>query len=59
MSASPDDVVGLLRAVIARPDLPSAAREYSLTALMKLSARLPGVVPAVQVGTAHVNELRM
>lgn len=49
VNASPDNVVQLLRRVITRPDLPIAAREYALTALMKLSARLPGVVPSVQV----------
>ena len=48
VNASPGDVVALLRRVIARPDLPIAAREYALTSLMKLSARLPGVVPSVQ-----------
>lgn len=49
LHASPEDVVALLRRVIARPDLPVAAREYALTSLMKLSARLPGVAPSVQV----------
>lgn len=40
--------VDLLRKVAQRKDLPSSAREYALTALMKLSARLPGTVPSVK-----------
>lgn len=40
--------VDLLRKVAQRKDLPCSAREYALTALMKLSARLPGTVPAVK-----------
>jgi len=61
VSASPDDIVSLLRRVIARPDLPLAAREYALTSLMKLSARLPGIVPSVQVRAAaecHISSLK-
>lgn len=54
VSASPDDVVVLLRRVMSRPDLPIAAREYALTSLMKLSARLPGIAPSVQV-SQHVH----
>mmetsp|Transcript_5047 Transcript_5047/g.14511 ORF Transcript_5047/g.14511 Transcript_5047/m.14511 type:complete len:886 (-) Transcript_5047:647-3304(-) len=48
VSASPEQVVDLLKGVAARKDLPGAAREYALTALMKLSARLPGTVASVQ-----------
>lgn len=51
VSASPEQVVDLLKGVATRKDLPGAAREYALTALMKLSARLPGTVASVQVCT--------
>ena len=42
-------MVALLEAVLRRPGLSPAEREYTLTALMKLSARLSGVADKVQV----------
>lgn len=38
-----------MRRVAARKDVPGAAREYALTALMKLSARLPDINASIQV----------
>ncbi len=51
ISASPAEMVALLEAVLRRPGLSPAEREYTLTALMKLSARLTGVANRVQVIT--------
>ena len=42
-------MVALLAAVLRRPGLGPVEREYTLTALMKLSARLSGVADKVQV----------
>jgi AP-1 complex subunit gamma-1 len=41
---SEGDVVGLVEAALRRPKAPAAVREVALTALAKLSARLPGQV---------------
>ena len=51
ISASPSEMVALLEAVLRRPGLSAAEREYTLTALMKLSARLSGVGDKVKVTT--------
>ncbi len=42
-------MVALLASVLRRPGLGPVEREYTLTALMKLSARLSGVADKVQV----------
>ena len=47
-SASSTDLVTLLEGVLERTQ-EAAAREYTLTALMKLSARLPDQLPRIQV----------
>lgn len=47
-SASSNDLVSLLEAVLERTQA-AAAREYTLTALMKLSARLTDQLPRIQV----------
>ena len=48
-SASSNDLVNLLESVLDRTQA-AAAREYTLTALMKLSARLPDQLSRIQVG---------
>ena len=49
VSAGPADMVALLASVLRRPGLGPVEREYTLTALMKLSARLSGIADKVQV----------
>jgi AP-1 complex subunit gamma-1 len=43
-----DDVVGLLASALVRPDLTPAGKEYLITALSKLSSRLPGSMPRIK-----------
>ena len=57
ISASPANMVGLLAGVLRRPGLGPVEREYTLTALMKLSARLSGVADRVQVPHRAVVEV--
>lgn len=49
-SASPEQMLDLLQALLRRPALGSMEREYTLTGLMKLSAHLPSIATRVQVG---------
>ena len=48
-------MVALLAGVLRRPGLGPVEREYTLTALMKLSARLSGVADKVQVPGLPIN----
>lgn len=49
ISASPKDLVNLLGTVLQKPRIDPISVEYILTALMKLSARLPEQSDAIKV----------
>ena len=48
VSASPEQLLEVLQQLMRRPGLSAVEREYTLTALMKLSAHVPGLAPSVQ-----------
>lgn len=49
LSVGPAEVVGLLEAVLQRPGLQPQCRNYTLTALMKLSTRFPDQADRIKV----------
>lgn len=50
-SVSSTELVQTLETVLSRPTISPVGREYALTALMKLSTRLPDHSQGIQVGT--------
>ena len=50
MSVSSTELVQTLETVLSRPTISPVGREYALTALMKLSTRLPDHSQRIQVG---------
>lgn len=53
-AGSSTEVVDLLERVLQRPQLPAVAREFLLTALVKLSARFPDQNDRIQVGEGRL-----
>ena len=49
LSVGPAEVVGLLEAMLQRPGLQPQCRNYTLTALMKLSTRFPDQADRIKV----------
>ena len=54
LSVSSQELVQLLETVLSHPTIKPVGREYALTALMKLSTRLPDYSQHIQV-TAHMH----
>lgn len=57
LSVSSQELVQVLQTVLSRPTIKPVGREYALTALMKLSTRLPDHSQYIQV-TARVSSAR-
>lgn len=53
LSVGAAEVVGVLEAVLQRPALQPQCRNYSLTALMKLSTRFPDQADRIKARTAY------